>query len=70
MLPTVRLPDTFAKLAGLSTRVCQTLYNGALAFLVVIARTDETPENVTRSQNRPPSQNDSVFESNFGIFIL
>jgi hypothetical protein len=40
----------------MSTRVCQILHNGALAFLVVIARTDEAPENITTSKNRSPSQ--------------
>ncbi len=35
--PTIRLPHTFTKLAGLPTRIYQTVHNGALAFLVVIS---------------------------------
>lgn len=35
--PTIRLPHTFVKLAGLSTRIYQTIHDGALAFLVVIS---------------------------------
>ena len=35
--PTIRLPYTFSKLAGLPTRIYQTVHDGALAFLVVVA---------------------------------
>jgi len=35
--PAIRLPFTFSKLAGLSTRVFQTVHDGALAFLVVVS---------------------------------
>jgi len=35
--PTIRLPHTLARLAGLPTRIYQTIYDGALAFLVVVA---------------------------------
>jgi hypothetical protein len=35
--PTIRLPCTFSKLAGLPTRIYQTVHDGALAFLVVIS---------------------------------
>jgi len=35
--PTIRLPHTFAKLAGLPTRIYQTVHDGALAFLVVVS---------------------------------
>jgi hypothetical protein len=35
--PTIRLPHTFSKLAGLPTRIYQTVHEGALAFLVVIS---------------------------------
>lgn len=34
--PTIRLPYKFSMLAGLRTRIFQTVHNGALAFLVVI----------------------------------
>ena len=35
--PTIRLPHTLSKLAGLPTSVYQTVHDGALTFLVVIA---------------------------------
>jgi hypothetical protein len=34
--PTIRLPHTYSCLAGLSTRIYQTIQKGALAFLVTI----------------------------------
>ncbi|MGZ7112208.1 MAG: hypothetical protein ACXVIL_11165 [Halobacteriota archaeon] len=37
--PTIRLPYTFSKLAGLSIRIYQTIYDGSLAFLTVISPT-------------------------------
>jgi hypothetical protein len=42
--PTIRLPHTFSKLAGLPTLIYQTVYEGALAFLVVVSNGVE-PEN-------------------------
>jgi hypothetical protein len=38
--PTIRLPHTFSKLAGLSTRIYQTIHEGSLAFLTVISPTE------------------------------
>jgi hypothetical protein len=35
--PTIWLRHTFSKLAGLSTRIYQTVHEGALAFLVVVS---------------------------------
>jgi len=35
--PTIRLPYTFSRLAGLSARIYQTVQKGTLAFLVVIS---------------------------------
>ena len=35
--PTIRLPYTLSKLAGLRTRIYQTVHDGALAFLVVVS---------------------------------
>ena len=43
--PTIRLPRVFSKLAGLSTRVYQTVQNGALAFLVVVSPTGKASES-------------------------
>jgi hypothetical protein len=46
--PTIRLPHTFSQLAGLSTRIYQTIYDGSLAFLTVISPTEnasKTPES-------------------------
>ena len=45
--PTIRLPRTFAKLAGLPTRN-QTVHGGALAFLVVISPSEKA-ENSSKS---------------------
>ena len=42
--PTIRLPYTLSKLAGLSTRVYQTVHDGALAFLVVVAPRHQAPK--------------------------
>jgi len=39
--PTIRLPHTFSKLAGLPTRIYQTVHDGALAFLVVVSSTSK-----------------------------
>ncbi|MGA3199078.1 MAG: hypothetical protein ABSD89_06685 [Halobacteriota archaeon] len=35
--PTIRLPHTFASLVGLPTQIHQTVYDGMLAFLVVVS---------------------------------
>jgi hypothetical protein len=43
--PTIRLPLTFSKLAGLPTRIYQTVHEGALAFLVVISSTENAAES-------------------------
>jgi len=43
--PIIRLPHTFSRLVGLSTRIFQTVHEGALAFLVVIAPSDSVSEN-------------------------
>jgi hypothetical protein len=46
--PTIRLPHTFSRLAGLSTRIYQTVQDGALAFLVVISarkNASDSPES-------------------------
>ena len=37
--PTIRLPHYLSQLAGMPTRIYQTVYEGALAFLVVISST-------------------------------
>jgi len=35
--PTIRLPHTLSRLAGLPTRIYQTMHDGTLAFLVVVS---------------------------------
>jgi hypothetical protein len=35
--PTIRLPFAFSRLIGPSTQICQTVHDGALAFLVVVS---------------------------------
>jgi hypothetical protein len=42
--PTIRLPHTFSTLAGLPTRIYQTVHDGALAFLVVISSSNKNEE--------------------------
>jgi hypothetical protein len=43
--PTIRLPHTFSKLAGLPTRIYQTVCEGGLAFLVVISPNEKTSKS-------------------------
>ncbi|MGZ7128151.1 MAG: hypothetical protein ACXVIS_03780 [Halobacteriota archaeon] len=43
----------FSKLAGLLTRIYQTLHEGVLAFLVIIAPTDAASENAIESLKSP-----------------
>jgi len=57
--PTIRLPYTFSKLAGLSTRIFQTVHNGALAFLVVVSSTSKS--SLDRHENACSSAKSSVF---------
>ena len=55
--PTIRLPHTFSQLAGLSTRICQAVQEGALAFLVVISpreNTSDSPESSVFTRRRSP----------------
>ena len=55
--PTIRLPHTFSNLAGLSTRVYQTVHDGALAFLVVISpagKTSGSPKTSVFTRRRSP----------------
>jgi hypothetical protein len=55
--PTIRLPHTFSKLAGLPTQIYQTVHEGALAFLVVISSTenaDESPKASVFTRRRSP----------------
>jgi hypothetical protein len=42
--PTIRLPFAFSRLIGLSTRIYQTVYDGALAFLVVVPPSRSSPD--------------------------
>jgi hypothetical protein len=47
--PTIRLPFAFSGLIGLSTRIYQTVHDGALAFLVVVSSTSGS--SATQSKN-------------------
>jgi hypothetical protein len=51
--PTIRLPHTFSKLAGLPKKIYQTIHDGALAFLVVISPTNSISENAAESPQSP-----------------
>jgi hypothetical protein len=59
--PTIQLPHTFSQLAGLSTRIYQTIYDGSLAFLTVKRqqKTLQTPLN-------PPSSHGGGRRFEFG----
>jgi hypothetical protein len=48
--PAIRLPHTFSTLAGLPTRIHQTVHDGALAFLVVIAPGKAAEKSAKKSQ--------------------
>jgi len=48
--PTTRLPHTFSKLAGISTGIYQTIYEGSSAFLTVISPTEDASKHTI-----PPS---------------
>ena len=55
--PTIRLPHTFSKLAGLPTRIYQTIYDGSLAFLAVISpaeKASESPKASAFTRRRSP----------------
>jgi hypothetical protein len=52
--PAIRLPFTFSKLAGLPTRIYQTVHDGALAFLVVVSSA-ATQKGANRSKKAAPS---------------
>jgi hypothetical protein len=55
--PIIRLSHTFAKLAGLSTRIYQMVFGGSLAFLTVIASKEnasERPKSSFFTRRRSP----------------
>jgi hypothetical protein len=59
--PTIRLPQTFSVLAGLPTRIYQTVHDGALAFLVVVSPHNKAAEkSVNKSENAIKSAKSSV----------
>jgi hypothetical protein len=50
--PTIRLPYALSKLAGLPTRIYQTVHDGALAFLVVVSSgAADTKKSAKKSEN-------------------
>jgi len=55
--PTIRLPHSLSNLAGLSTRIYQTIHDGSLAFLVVVssrsADKNELQKNAAESSKKP-----------------
>ena len=55
--PTIRLPHTFSVLAGLPTKIYQTVHEGALAFLVVISpkeNASDIPKSLALRWRRSP----------------
>jgi len=66
--PTIQLPRIFSRLAGLSTRIYQTVQQGVLAFLVVISL-----QKMLQKLQKPPSSHggDPEFESQRAhLFLL
>ena len=64
--PTIRLPFTFSRLIGRSTRIFQTVFDGALAFLVVVSSESSPRSKATPCLERKPSPlhgEGRVFES-------
>ncbi len=69
--PSIRLPHTFTTLAGPSTRIYQTIHEGALAFLVVVSsshkgeerRAQKSENFATSSRNSPLHGEGRAFES-------
>jgi len=59
--PTVRLPYQFSALAGLPTRIYQTIHKGTLAFLVVIAPTDASDDSGRACKNDSAISKTSAF---------
>jgi hypothetical protein len=59
--PTIRLQHSFSKLAGLQTRIYQTVHDGGLAFLVVVSqlvmpqKKVQLCQKVLRKTLNPPS---------------
>jgi hypothetical protein len=49
--PAIRLPFTFSALVGLSTHIYQTVYDGALAFLVVVSKGISKENSAEISEN-------------------
>ena len=59
--PTIRLPYKFSQLAGLSTRIYQTVHDGALAFVVVVSSANVSRNTSERFKNNGASAKASVF---------
>jgi hypothetical protein len=57
--PAIRLPFTFSALIRLSTRVYQTVHDGALAFLVVVSSASKSSPD--KHENALSSAKSSVF---------
>jgi hypothetical protein len=51
--PTIRLPFAFSALVGLSTRIFQTMHDGALAFLVVVSSSNKREEESSMKSENP-----------------
>lgn len=51
--PSIRLPHTLTKLAGLSTKIYKTVHNGALAFLVVVSSSNKSEEESPKKSENP-----------------
>jgi len=59
--PTIRLPHALVKLAGLPTRIYQTVHEGALAFLVVVSAGAGSTDSPELSENVEINAKSSAF---------
>jgi hypothetical protein len=66
--PTVRLPHMFSVLAGLPTKIYQTVHEGAFALLVVVSPTDKAA-NSTKSSVFPRRRSGVRIASSQAVFV-
>ena len=58
--PTIRLPHYLSSLAGLPTRIYQTVHEGALAFLVVVSSTRKATKKCAKISENATADTESL----------
>ena len=58
--PTVRLPHYLSPLAGMATRIYQTVHEGALAFLVVVSSTRKAAKKRAKISENATADTESL----------